>query len=178
MDYLDFSCRVLLGTVFAVAVVGKVRRSTAYREFVASLRGLGWLPESVLSPVAVAVVACEALVVGLLAVPVTGVLGHLLAVLVLGSFSAAVAVSLYRGQQVRCRCFGSDGGQFGVSHLVRNGLLMVVGVLGVVASAAGGASPRWDLLLAGGAVALLCAGAIVRWDDLAYLIGGPRGRAT
>jgi hypothetical protein len=177
VDYLDFSCRVLLGTVFTVAVVGKVRRGTAYREFVTSLRGLGWLPSALLPAVAAAVVACEAMVVLLLAVPATGVVGHLLAVLVLGSFSTTVAASLYRGQQVRCRCFGSDGRRFGIGHLVRNGLLMVVGGFGLVAAAAGGTSPRWDLLAAGCAVALLGAGAIVRWDDLAYLIGGQRGRA-
>ena len=120
---IDLFARVLLAAVFLAAVAGKVRTRQGFAEFRDSIAALApWLPAQ---PVALAVLAGEAVAVVLLAVPGTG-LGYAVAVALLAMFCGAVALAVYGRKPVRCKCFGAGGDVLGPKHLVRNGLLIAV----------------------------------------------------
>ncbi|MEV6236961.1 MauE/DoxX family redox-associated membrane protein [Lentzea sp. NPDC051838] len=124
---LDLVARVLLAGVFLAAVVGKVRTRQGFAEFRDSIAALvPWLPARA---VAVAVLCGEAVAVVLLAVPGTA-LGYAVAVALLVAFCGAIAGSVYGRKAVRCKCFGAAGDVLGPRHLVRNGVLIGVGLVG------------------------------------------------
>lgn len=172
--YLAVAAAMLVGAVFAVAVVGKVRGAAAFRSLVESLAGLAVVPRGLALPVAVLLVLAEAAVVVLLAVPATGRLGLLAAALLLAALTAGVALELRRGTGGSCRCFGVSTRPLARLHLLRNGGLALVAALGA-------AAPPAERHPAGVALAA-CAGAllavlVVRLDDLADLLRAPRGPA-
>src|SRR5687768_9203510 len=79
-EVLDLFARVLLAVVFLAAVAGKVRTRQGFAEFRDSIAAITpWLPAK---PLAVTVLAGEAVAVVLLAIPGTG-LGYALAVALL-----------------------------------------------------------------------------------------------
>ncbi|MCX2952718.1 TlpA family protein disulfide reductase [Lentzea sp. NEAU-D7] len=123
---LDLFARVLLAVVFLVAFAGKVRSRRGFAEFRDSIAALVPLPAR---PLAVAVLAGEALAVVLLAVPGTR-LGYGVAVTLLVTFCGAVVLAITGRKSVRCKCFGAGGDVLGLKHLVRNGLLIAVAALG------------------------------------------------
>ncbi|WP_052685104.1 MauE/DoxX family redox-associated membrane protein [Lentzea aerocolonigenes] len=124
---LDLFARVLLAGVFLAAVVGKVRTRQGFAEFRSSIAALvPWLPAR---QVAFAVLGGEAVAVVLLAIPGTG-LGYALAVSLLAVFCGGIALAVYGRKPVRCKCFGAGGDVLGPKHLVRNGVLIGVGLVG------------------------------------------------
>jgi hypothetical protein len=177
MTYVELGCRALLGVVFAVAVVGKARSRAAFKAFVDSLAAFGWLPAGRRRLVAIMVVVVEAITVVLVAVPVTAAAGLALAGGTLAAFTASAWRQARIGRPVRCRCFGTDGGEFGSAQLVRNGLLLATAIVGLVAAALAGtgpvAVPGAALAVALGALAGLL---VTRWDDLAFVFGPVRDR--
>jgi hypothetical protein len=99
--------------------------------------------------------------------------GYLLAATTLAAFTAGLAWSRRRGDEVRCRCFGSAGGRVDTSHLVRNALLVLIALAGLPALVLAGRPPAL-----GGAGLAIGIGAVVgllaaRWDDLAFVLGSP-----
>jgi hypothetical protein len=160
---VDLICRVALGFVFAAAVVGKLRNRA---DFAQSLSGLGISRAA--TPTAVAVIAAEALCVVLLLFAMTADLGYALALLLLAAFSAGIVSAVRTRRAVACNCFGSGGKQLGPAHLVRNGLLALIAVVGLLASQLPISAP--SLLIALGAGAFLSL-LFIRWDDLTYLFG-------
>jgi hypothetical protein len=186
VDYVVLAARCLVGVVFAVSALSKLRTGRALRDFTASLAQFGVRPGR-RRPVAVAVAGAEAAVPVLLALALAGspaagataravaAAGFGLAALLLAGFTVAIARAVRRGVRAPCRCFGASATPLGAQHLVRNGLLLAgaaVGLAGVVAGPAGPAD------LAGAAVAVLAgsvAGALVTaFDDLLDLFGvGP-----
>jgi hypothetical protein len=165
VSHVVLAARVVLGVVFAVALVGKVATGRRRREFAAGLGayrvGPGWR-----GPVAYAVVAVELALVGLLAAPGWAVPGLAAALGVLAVFTVATVRS---GSAGACHCFGTAGRGTAGSFVARNVLLMGVAVLGLgCAAGAAGAPGRAGAVLAVGIGALL--GVLVtRWDDLAAL---------
>lgn len=124
---LDLFARVLLAVVFLVAVAGKLRTKKGFAEFRDSITAIApWLPAR---PIAVSVLTGEIAAVALLAVPGTKT-GYALVVALLAAFCAVIARNILSGQSVRCRCFGADGDVLGPKHLLRNGLLIAVAVIG------------------------------------------------
>ena len=161
-------CTVLLAVVFAIAAFGKVRSASALAAFRDGLAQFGVAPSRIRRSVAGAVIAAEVGVVVLLGVAPRA--GFLLAIALLVVFSAGIANALRRGVAVACRCFGSSASPIGPEHLVRNALLVAVGVLG-----AAGRAPSHPALEAVTAVLGALAGVLVtRWDDLVYIARGPR----
>ncbi|MEV4220969.1 MauE/DoxX family redox-associated membrane protein [Nonomuraea sp. NPDC049725] len=122
MAYALLSCQVLIGAVFAVAALTKLRDPAAFAASVAALR---LVPKGVASLVAGAVAVAEASVAALMFLPRAGF--ALAAALLLG-FCAVIVKS--RRSRVECRCFGAASGPLGPAHLVRNGLLLAVAALG------------------------------------------------
>ncbi len=168
-----------LAVVFAVALRGKVS-PVGFGEFRRSAGRL-WPGRTPLSPpllraVAVAVVAGEGLVTVVLAAallfPAVPVLvGFIGAVALLVAFTVGHAVALRRGRTVACACFGRTSTTVGPVGLVRNGLLIAVGLAGLSAALpGGGVAPGWGMLalaLAGAVGGLL----LVSLEDLVGLFG-------
>ncbi|MFI7464923.1 MauE/DoxX family redox-associated membrane protein [Nonomuraea sp. NPDC049646] len=173
MQYVDVACRLLLLTVFALALASKVTSRTAWREFVESVRAMRVARGEAARPVAVAAAVAEALVVVLAAIPLSwaGTAAFVLAAGLLACLTVAIVLVVRRGAAVTCRCFGASTTPMGVPHVVRNLVLLAVALLGLAGAAA--AQPA-DLALAAivgvfGAVAGLL---MSRWDDLTALLRG------
>jgi len=164
---LVLAARVLMAVVLAVAACGKGASRRRLEAFTTSLRGWGSPPLGTWRPIALTVVAVEAAVAALVAVPVTARAGLVSAAALLGVFAVAVAVSVVRRRQVRCQCFGSDGATLGVRHVARNVVLATV----AVTAAAADAVDHADALPLAGAAASVALGAFVAYlvihiDDL------------
>jgi hypothetical protein len=166
--YVIVACRCAVGLVFVVAVAGKVRGGVdAFAGSVRALlpgvrhhRRLGYT-----------VVAAEAAVPVLLAMPGTARAGAGWAAAVLLAFTAAIVAALRRGPGVPCRCFGDATVPLGRRHVLRNALLL--------AAAAGAAFPVPVAghpagialaVFAGGCAAL----AITRFDEISDLFSPAR----
>jgi hypothetical protein len=121
-------CRLVLGGVFALSLVGKLRNIRAFRQAIANFR---LLPEGLIGLASVLVVGGEFLIV------MGSTLGDrwlfptfLLAALVLVVFSGAMASVLVRQIRTTCQCFGASDKPVGKADLWRNS--------GVVLCALGG----------------------------------------
>lgn len=163
MEYVRIACACLVGVVFAITAVSKLRDFDGFRR---SLPQLVPVRRPLLRPLAVVVVVLEALVPVLVAVPALTLYGLALACALLVTFTVAIALALNRGQRAPCRCFGTSAAPLGARHLVRNSLL-------IIATALGGLLPAGSPALAGVAVAaaagLVCAILIASFDDIVDL---------
>jgi hypothetical protein len=171
MTNLAIGCRVLIGVVFVIAVAGKLRRATAFTDFVGSVRQMGVLPSALARPAAVAVAAAELAIVLALAVPARqpGVLGFGLAVGLLAAMTAGIAMSLARGNREPCRCFGRSETPLGARHVGRNVVLVAVALLGLLGSLSGGPVDAGTAVVVAVAGAVL-GGLVVMLDDLIALV--------
>jgi hypothetical protein len=101
--------------------------------------------------------------------------GFVLAACMLVGFSAAIGVALKRGEQVACRCFGSSGPGVGPEHIVRNGILVGVAVVGALNGLAWPASsPESAVQILLAAIGAFLGILITRWDDLLFIARGLR----
>ena len=140
VQYLQVACRLLLASVFVVAVFSKISEKTAWLAFVQSLRQLRQVPDAVVRAAALATVAIEMLVAVLLLVPVpaAGAFGFALAACLLLAFTIAIGLALLRGNRVPCRCFGASSTPLGLPHVTRNLVLICVATLGLIGASAAG----------------------------------------
>ncbi|MEU8247918.1 MauE/DoxX family redox-associated membrane protein [Nonomuraea sp. NPDC048916] len=171
MQYLEVACRLLLAAVLIMAAFTKVSGKGAWLAFVHSLRQLDQVPSPLLQPVALAVVAIEAIVAVLLLVPVrvAGWIGFALAGCLLLSFTLVIGRALSHGNRAPCRCFGASSTPLGLSHVLRNLMLVCVAVLGLAGASASGTLDAPYALLAG-AGGLVAGILITAFEDIITLI--------
>jgi hypothetical protein len=183
VDYVVLAARCLVGVVFAVSALTKLRTRTALRDFAGSLGQFG-VPLRRRRPLGLAVGLAEATIPVLLVAALAGDAaagptaramagaGFGLAAILLAGFTTAIARARRRGVRVPCRCFGASATPLGRQHLVRNGLLLAAVAAGLAGVTIGPAGPA-DL--GGAAVAALAgsvAGALVTVShDLLDLLG-------
>ncbi|MEU7655081.1 MauE/DoxX family redox-associated membrane protein [Micromonospora taraxaci] len=138
MRYLEVACRLLLITVFVVAVYTKVSGRSAWLSFVDSLRQMQPLPTRLVRPTAFLTVTIEVLVALLLLIPVrrVGEIGFALGAGLLVAFTIVIALAVARGTRATCRCFGASSTPLGWPHILRNLTLLVVAVLGLAGASA------------------------------------------
>lgn len=180
MATVIIGARCLVGVVFLVSAVTKLRSRAAFAEFVASLRATGLVPARWARRVAVVVVLTEAAIPALLAVPVLiavpaplAAAGFALATGVLGVFTVGLALAVSRGVRTPCRCFGASVAPLGLPQIVRNALLTVTAAAGLVAVLADG-SAGWGhthpaTVAMACAVGLVLAILAITFDDLVDL---------
>jgi uncharacterized membrane protein YphA (DoxX/SURF4 family) len=127
--------RFVLGTVFALAGLGKLPRRAQFED---AVRGYRLVPDRLAPRIArwlpvVELAAGALLLVGLGTVPVAALLGAFLVV-----FTGAVAINLARGRAIDCGCYGAGPSRtIGLPTLVRNlGLLAMAVVVTAEAPAA------------------------------------------
>jgi hypothetical protein len=176
LTYLVFTCRGLIGLVFAVSVVTKLRSAVAVSEFVSWLAALP-MPTPVLrrrpAAVAAAMVTVEFAIVALIAVPSTARAGLALAAATLAVFSVGTLLAVRRGTAASCQCFGRSQAPLSIRHVARDLLLCLVAVAGLTADigAAGHATPAGIVIsLIGAAVVALF---VVFLDDVSALFTEP-----
>lgn len=176
MQYVLLGARFLIGVVFLVSAVSKLRSGTALAEFVVSLRQLGLLRPGWLRPVALVVALGEAMVPVLIALPVgmAASAGFLLAGGLLVAFSVAILIALHRGVQTACRSFGASGAVLGARHVVRNGVLLVVVAAGLAGVTLGSTSIHPGGVAVTALAGLVAGVLVVALDDLVELfVGSP-----
>ncbi len=170
MAYLALACRGVIGLVFALSVVSKLRSGPAFREFTSWLAALP-LPLVRRRASAVTMVAAETAIVVLTGLPWTAQAGLILAAVTLAVFTTGTWLAVARGADQPCQCFGASVTPLGRRHVVRDVVLCMVAVVGVAAAGAAGARPAGIVvsLVAGLTIALF----VVFLDDLAALFAGP-----
>jgi hypothetical protein len=172
VGYLSLALRVGLAFVFVAALIGKLSGRGAVIAFKGMLADID-VPPRLIGPAGIGILAAEFTVVALIPWERTGLVGSLIAVVLLALFSGTLARAVRRGSRARCRCFGSRSRRLGGIHIVRNVLLVIVAMVGAMAtSLAGGQAlhPIGVIL----SVALAAPGAliIVLWEDLAVVLRG------
>jgi len=174
MGYIDLATRAAMGIVFAVACASKVRSRIALERFTRSLEELKLPSAAEPRLIASVVIGAEAATVVCLVVPFTVAIGFTLALLLSSTFALAIVRAVSDGAQVPCQCFGSDGATLAGRHVVRNVLLVGLGVTGLAVQFGGSASAT---SVAGGLLAAAAGTALgymfIRWDDIAFLAAGP-----
>jgi uncharacterized membrane protein YphA (DoxX/SURF4 family) len=168
MGYLELAARVLLATVFCLAVGGKLRPPKGFDTFARSLHESLGTPSGLARPIAGAVVLGEALVAALLVAPVSAQQGSLAAAAVLAGFTAVTAWLVRQRSLASCRCFGAGGTRFGPRHVVRNALLTAIAVFAAAAGPSSGVHPAGAAVAA--AAACMLGLLVTRWEDLAALV--------
>jgi uncharacterized membrane protein YphA (DoxX/SURF4 family) len=136
------AARLLLA---ASLIPSAVRKIAHYRAFVAAVADYGVLPTN-LSRLAGFAIPWTELLVGTallagLALPIVGGVS----ILLLASFTAAVAINVHRGRQINCNCYGiASTARIGWGTIGRNGLLLLVAGAATLL-AASSSSQDWGL---------------------------------
>lgn len=131
------ACRCLLGAVFAVSALSKVRNRAAWQ----SLRA--WLADMPFGPLRwkgmpLALVTAEATVVVLVAAaPLFGLIAGAALALAL---TAGLYLVVRGGSREPCHCFGASSEPLSGQHVARNGTLLVLATLGAGCAGVAGAT--------------------------------------
>jgi hypothetical protein len=180
-----------LAVVFGVSAFGKARHPRATRAFATSLRGWRVVPDRLVATVAVAVIGLEiAVVAGAIASLATTATGEawrpvavatlVVAAFLLTALTVGIALALRHGPGAACACFGTTERPLNAGHLVRDVVLLLTSVGGIVLAT--GADNRPTGLA--GAIVAVAAGAVAGWlvvrlDDLIDLFAsGPASGPT
>lgn len=122
MSAISLVAAIVLGAVFVVAGASKLAAGPAWS---VQARALG-APEATIGPIPWIELVIGALLVARLFEPLV----TLVAIGLLLAFSALIVLRLREGRRPPCACFGAwSATPIGPWHLVRNGALVVVGVL-------------------------------------------------
>jgi hypothetical protein len=171
VPYVEVACRLLLATVFGIALAGKVSGRAAWTAFEDSLREMDVVPANRVTAAATASAAVESAILLCLLIPAAaaGVAGFLLAAGLLTVFAWAITSVVRRKQAVACRCFGTSSTPLSGRHIVRNAALVAVALVGAVATTQTTAAQLPAAVLAGviGAVVGMLVAAL---DDLVALL--------
>lgn len=136
---LILAVRLLLAAVFAVAGIAKVLDRDSTRQGVAAFG----VPRRLVTSAALALPVVEVAVAVSLLDASTAVAGAVAAALLLGAFMVGIAISLARGRQPDCRCFGRlHSAAVGRWTLARDAVLAVLAVA-VAAAGPGTGISAW-----------------------------------
>ncbi|WP_418961085.1 MauE/DoxX family redox-associated membrane protein [Streptomyces tritici] len=174
MEYLLFAARCALAVTLAASALGKLRAPGEFRE---TVRDLGFVPERLTAAVTGAVIAAEAALAALVWLPgPAGAAAFVAAGLLLVAFTGVLVVLIRRGADTSCACFGSSRTRVGPAHLVRNGVLVTIAVLGAVAAsvASGGTlPPAFPAAFAAALAAVVVSALVISTDTLVSLFSRP-----
>ncbi|GIH25213.1 hypothetical protein Aph01nite_35230 [Acrocarpospora phusangensis] len=159
--------RFLIGAVFTVSALSKVRGPGAYARYGDATRAL--VPFGRPGMVAAVALIGEAAVPVLLAVAPAA--GFVLAAALLTGFTVAIAGAVRNRRAVRCACFGPSVTPVGGAHLARNVFLLAAAACGLALGPAPAPEPALLAVLV--AVSLFLTLLVLLTDLLAYLFAAP-----
>jgi len=166
MSSVDIACRCALVLVFLASANGKREN---FGGFVAAIRLLHLVPERWPRTVARVVVGAEVVAAGLLLLPSGfAAAGFVLVILLCAVFAVVIEVSVRKDLRVACPCFGGSADLLNRRHLLRDGVLVVVAVVGLVGVDTG--RPGFVEVLIGVVVAVFVAALVIRFDDVAEVL--------
>jgi hypothetical protein len=176
------AARCLIGAIFAVSAVAKLRNRGAFGAFASWVRDLP-VPPLLRTrqgmPLAVVMAAAEAAIVVLVAFPWTAMAGLLLATATLACFAAGAFLLHRRRPGEPCSCFGASTVPLGLRHVARNVLLCLTAAAGAAviarAGAGTGSAPAAGIVLSLWA-AVTAAMVTVFLDDIAAFARRPQPR--
>lgn len=167
MRYVNYTCCALLTAIFVLSA-GPKYKPTNFRSLRAAVEQIFPVLSYVAGIAAVAVVAFETCLAAALAV--TGsVFAYGAALLVLVAFTMTLVLAISRHQTMQCHCFGADGTNIGISHVVRNVVLATISLLGLL-SASGHSGGRPGEVVVVTLLGVVVGACISRWDDLAFAL--------
>jgi hypothetical protein len=167
---ISLACRTLVAAVFAVSVVSKVRSPAAWGSFRSWLTGVPLRPAR-WRGAAVALVAAEAGVVLLTAIPAVAAAGLALGSLLCLVLTAGLATAVRRGAHEPCHCFGVAADPMSGRDVARNILLLAGALAGLASTVAGTGGPAGPAGVALAAIAGLTAAVLIIFSgDIATLI--------
>ena len=171
VPYVEVACRLLLATVFVISLTGKVSGRSAWIAFEDSLREMAVVAPSNVPLTAVASAAVEAVIVVCLLVPAPalGLIGFVLSAGLLAVFAYAITAVVRRKQAIACRCFGASTTPLSVRHIVRNGILVAIAILGAVATI-GSAAAQLPVAIMAGVIGAVLGMLVAAMDDLVALV--------
>jgi len=170
MTVVEVALRIVLAVVFVIAFISKVHSRSAFGEFAGSLDDIGWIRRRWRSTVAVLIPMLEAAVVVLLVGPASVMFGFASGAVLLVAFTAITGAEIAKGHRVRCRCFGAGAAPIGPAQIARNVVLLIASIAGLAIEPISHGSVSGARLVLAIGLAALAAVALVRWDDLAYLL--------
>jgi hypothetical protein len=182
MDHVSVACRGLIGLIFFLSAASKIKSRASSAEFFAVTRkllrvfaGRPWATPLVTRVTGFAVISMELAILIALTIPSLARLGFGIALVALLMFSSAIAAAMHRGVRMSCACFGRSTTPLGVPHLVRNIILAVAAITGLVLGAERPETASPEALLVPVLAALATALVLIRFDDLVDLFKpGPR----
>lgn len=168
MAPLIIGIRCLIGIVFAASFLGKVAGTRAFREFSASLMSMGVLNGEVARMAAFAVVAAELLISASMTSPNPSVAlaGFALGILLMVVFSGAIVLVIRRGTKAICRCFATSTAPLSTRHVIRNGALAILMLVGFIISLRGAGATSRTSIGVSVVVGLLCGGVVTILDSI------------
>lgn len=169
LSYVDMVCRLLLCTVFACSVAGKLRGRSAFDGFAGTVRRWSGFRRGTAVAVAAVVVAAELAAVALLLLPGATAVGLGLAIALLIVLSAGIGLALRRGVDEPCRCFGVARRPVSRWHLARNGCLAATALVGLAVPDGRPENQAMAGTLMAAAVGVVLGWLTVQADDLADL---------
>ncbi|MET0424954.1 MAG: MauE/DoxX family redox-associated membrane protein, partial [Actinoplanes sp.] len=171
MQYVLLACRVVIGAVFLVSALSKVRRPQAFTEFAGSVGALVPAARGAAPALAAAGIAAEFAVAAATLWGPSQRWGLAGAALLLLLFSTLLALAIRRGVTTPCRCLGASPQPPGAPQLIRNAVLLAGCATGLLGSSAAAVHPAGAAVALGAAavLVLLAVGA----DDLATLFESP-----
>lgn len=141
-------CRVAIALGFTMSALGK---AFDVRAFEGSVSDFQLLPSAWTRPVAWAFLGAEFVIVAFMAVGGAALLvGFVLAVFLLLTFSFALILALRRNARISCNCFGRTEQRISSYDVVRNMLLVACAVAGMCALTGA------HTILSGAEVTLVC----------------------
>ncbi|TDB95825.1 MauE/DoxX family redox-associated membrane protein [Actinomadura sp. 7K534] len=167
---VSIGCGVLLSSILAASVLGKVRNLPSLMN---SLIALGFARGRVSSCLAGMALVAEAGTLGIFIVsPVAGreaaFLAFALSTGLLTAFTLTIIIALKRGLIVRCACFGKGGEVFSRRHVARNMALVLAALAGGGATACMG-EVDWRLVPGPVLTGIVGATFLIFIDDLVDL---------
>lgn len=123
LGWLVLVCRLIVGGVFIYASLDKLQHPDAFALVIHHYR---LVPYSLLHPFAMMLPMVELIVGAALVLGLRQRGAALIAVLMNVMFMVAISLALYRGLDISCGCFNTDGGHgVGLTLLWRDALLLL-----------------------------------------------------
>lgn len=133
MFYFGLACRLIIGSVFLSAVLGKVHSRESRHSLVSSVAEIPIVPRRLAPVLILTIMGAEVALVGLLVPSATAPFGLAGASALLAVFTGYLIWLQRNRGEAACRCFGTPNRRLLLAPVMRNILLLGVCAAGLAA---------------------------------------------